>query len=636
MPPGMVYLNSVRYEVAHQSLVPAGAKQWSVTARPSQLGDPSIPQEMDWYVDTCHLNSFEDTSNGGQGFLGVDYTVNVDTRWKGVATLGPLINTIDCSAVGGTTANSNCQDESGGMNASVYAYIGRGTIPAKVKLSDMSVTAGPTMPEAVTSILYSKTQSGTEGISFGMAGSAYRTITTVATPASADTVSTTNTEICRILGTAPDRIVGLESGGVIKGNILSGSTTMASPNWVTVATVQAQGITFTGFAMDANFWIVGTDRGPYMLDASIAKFFPLIAEADSDASNNCRQMQPWTYLGVIIPLADGTRYMHFGEGKSIGPERFLMNTSPVQGRTTGVAGRTKWLYTIIYNPSTTDSYLTAWRPRQPGDPHANDLSPYVIAKFASKASNYLKNIGTLGGRTSPTLMGGYGTDAFWMTIGTTTREIDDSNYRYASSGTLYLTESRRQPALIKDVRSIEFETSHCTANQTITVSINIDGTTTTLSGTLGYNGAVTSNGFHRLLMVNDSSAWLSAMSGRRIKPQIAFATNTSSDAPRIEGILKVSYQARPVLAKDYAFSLVLDEKNPKKTAEELKNQLLTEWGAGPVTMQEDDDGRSYTVRVTDVAVTQAKDTGTSPDRPAVGKVWIAQVKATKFPTASGD
>ena len=59
------------------------------------------------------------------------------------------------------------------------------------------------------------------------------------------------------------------------------------------------------------------------------------------------------------------------------------NTSPVQGRLTGVAGSDRWLFAAFYDDIATNTYLCAGRPRRPGEPHSNPVSWFTLAKFSA-------------------------------------------------------------------------------------------------------------------------------------------------------------------------------------------------------------------------------------------------------------
>jgi len=136
-----------------------------------------------------------------------------------------------------------------------------------------------------------------------------------------------------------------------------------------------------------------------------------------------------------------------------------------------------------------------------------------------------------GVRTNPTLIGGHGANMYWLTQGRLPREPDDSNYRFATSGTLYLTELRRMPEWDKEVEYVELETAACSSTQTVTVSLSVDGRTAVALP------AITTNGYQRIPVPAGH------FRGTRIKPQVAFATGASTASPKIEGNLRLIMRA---------------------------------------------------------------------------------------------
>ena len=494
------------------------------------------------------LQSIEDISTG-TGWLGVDYTTGCDTRWPGRVTLGPLLTSLDCSGAGGTTANANGLALSNGMNATKFIYVIRGTKWAKIKASDMSLISDGTetaLGEAATSILYTKTAAGTEEISFGMAATAYRVITTVGNTTTDTHSANSSSKKLRTLGkgSPADTYAGLGQDGssnenTIYHNVLTGSTTMASPNWVTRATL-TDSIQFTGFGMSGNAWVPGTNDGPYVLDNDFQRFKPLIPELDLN-TNHCAQMDTWKLLnGLIIPLNNGLLLMRNEAQTSsfIGVEKYPFNTSPITGRVSALAGTPRWLYLNYYNPVTTDTYLMAARPRQAGDPFGQEVVYFPLAKMASTASNFLSNIGTYGSRTLPTLVMGKNSDVYWFSEGRLDQFPDDTSYTYAASGSLYLTEMRREPHWMKEIDYVEFETAGCTSTETITMKIGYDGNATAQVG-----AAVTSNGLQRFRMPKTGDA-----KGRRIKLQFDFARGgTTTATPQIVSTVRVGFHYRALV-----------------------------------------------------------------------------------------
>ncbi len=623
-----IRLNDKPYQLAHANLVPRGAKRWAWTKRPSQPGDPSISQYADWRIDGSQLHSYEDIS-GGEGYLGIEYTDSADSRWADILCLGPAVkHDYDLTTYDGanTPANANgCAIVK--PSTITYIYVIRGKVPAKLKAADMTLinNGSLTLSEAATDVIATESANGNVNVSFGFDGNTtYHVITTVG--ATTDTASANNeSKKRRVFAHGNDRIWGGGGYGnthTIAGNVLSGSVDMDASSWADFSTINSssqlitggQQFTITGLEMDGNAIIVGTSAGPYLLDDKSGSLFPMIPELSTSPDlANCAHMRKWSPLGVIIPLRRGTRW-HRGEtGRSFGLRTFKRNTSPIQGYTTAVAVDADRFWTAEYNEIDDLTYIVQWEPPAEGDGYGDrEVIPQVIAKLAAGIEcHFLEYIGTLDGeRTNGLLIGGYDTSIFSIIVGRTAREIDDSNYRFATAGTAYLTELRRYPHMLKDLEAVEFEAAGTSSTETITVGFQVDGATAqNLAGHSSdddgniVNGAVTTDGARRLVFLDDSGKPLSWASGRRIKPQVTLASGASTTSPQLQGILRLYYRLRPVMTDTLSFSIVLTDTQHMGTPA-LQKQLSDEWGSGPVKLY-DLDGKTYYVRVESVSVQEA-------------------------------
>lgn len=507
--------------------------------------------------------AFLSEEQGEQGRLGVDYTSNVDTRWERQVMLGPLVTTLSCAAAGGTAANTNgFAVQPATMNAThgLGLYAIRGTKWAKMKItsgtsaitltSDGSESA---LAEAATSILYTKNAAGTEEISIGMLDTAYRVITTVGnttTDTHSANASTAKARIIALAGSSSANrdvaLLGKGTGSVhnnVSQNTLSGSVTMATPTLTTRATIGGEAITFTGFAMDQDKWTLGTSNGPYYLDSSFQVFRPLIEELDND-TGQCDQMGVWGVVAssVIIPLKRSTRIARNLSGRSIGPEVYRENTGPVTGSTTAFTSSERWGYFAFYNVVQDKTWIVAARPSLEADWHQYPISYFPIIQLGDgiecHAAQY---IGTLGTRTLPMVAIGSDSNVAFFDEGRIDRFTDDTSYTYGASGTLYLTKMLRHPNDYKNVKWFQFETANCNANQTITLSVTVVDRYGN-SNTVQVGAPVTNNGIQRVYV----PASLPINMARDVKPQVAFATNTSAASPKIVSKIVMAYEPEPM------------------------------------------------------------------------------------------
>lgn len=662
---GRVIIDDVRYEVWKDPR--SGALVWEQSQRPSQRGDPGELLFADWQVDSPAFFSVEDISLG-RGFLGCDWGESTDARWKGVNTIGPQINIVDLSANDAVSAaNAIGQAEIVKSGDATYAYIIRGRPLTKVDLSDMSLgDTGETLTAAGTSIISTKTAGGVLELSVGQGStSQYRTVTAANVGAAGgnDTFSNGGQAV-EIFARATDRIVAMRIASnvlTVEGIILSGSVTMASPVYSTVAELFNLDITPTGFAMDGDNWVLGTTDGPYMLDAKLAEFFPLLPELSTDSLHSIG-LTNWGPVGTVIQTRYSTRMQRFAVGEPFGADVFEANTSPIQGEPKRGDGSEHWFYEPIYNPSDDRSYIIAWRPRQPDDLHPHPMSAYPIARLAAGIeSDYVKHIGTADGvRTLSTVMGGHDDNIFWFSEGRFRRSLDDSLYTFEQTETprQYFTELRREQGVIKDLEAVECLALDATAGETITFGFSVDGSiyeelngSTIRNGqhweditdnwediTIDWedigqslNGAITTPGWNRILFVDNNSVPHEWASGRAIKPRVTYTTGGAQVAPKLANPLRVYYRTRPLMVRTYQYTIILKD-GPTKTNEELQDSLFADWRDGPVQVREDPDrDQSYYVRVDSVNVKDVQEhaRGAESER---GTVKVAQVTATEWST----
>jgi hypothetical protein len=509
----------------------------------------------EWQLAKPALNSVENIE-GGEGPLTVSYTANVDTRFDDVV-LGPLVTTVSCAgadAAGGgsvgTPATANCFAFSESMEAKQYMVVGRGTKLAIIDLSDRSQDADGTMAgagapfAAVTDLFFTLSAAGTEEISVGFDDTIYQVITAIS---GTGITSSANNESMkfRIFGHGgSDAAAGVIAGlgrasgtpmNKVYSNTLSGSTTMDASAWQSRATISGEAFTFTGFALDGRFWLVGTSNGLYFLDSDGQRYRSLMEEVPNDPDAIAGfGLQGISYLGpgVLAPLTRSLRLCQSLNSRSVGVEMFRNNTSPVQGRYGRAGASELWIYLPIYNTITGESYICAVRPRQPGDGHGNELSFYPIIELDTLESKFCVFSEHKGGVTRPTMWAGSGSNVIYWEEGNLPRFPDDTGYVYATSGTLYGTKLRRQPWKKKKVETIELTTSGCNATNYIVVDIvYVDHMG--VEQTVRCGGRIESNGHHSVEVPGKIEA-------HEFYPKLTFTGSGSTSTPRVKyGNLRV-------------------------------------------------------------------------------------------------
>lgn len=98
MEPDHLALDGNKYQLAHDSLIPKGRRAWTSAPRNSDIADPSVIKNARWNVSGPGGFSRE----GDDGYLGVDYTENIEHRYDQLLTATAQRNA--STLTGSTTA----------------------------------------------------------------------------------------------------------------------------------------------------------------------------------------------------------------------------------------------------------------------------------------------------------------------------------------------------------------------------------------------------------------------------------------------------------------------------------------------------------------------------------------------------
>ena len=467
--------------------------------------------------------------------LGISYTDGVDTRFNDIMVPGPKFTAIDLSGVGGTTANLNSSAFKD-ISSVTYLYVGRGTDPARIKISDMSVTdPGISLTERVTDVLFTKNGSGVEEITFFMAGDEYRVITTF-NAAGSDTVTAHASQIIRIAGLAGSLVAGFSEEAAYSID-LSGSAEMETGTWVGRAIINGDDCTPTGFATDGITWVWAMCRGPAILNP-VRNTFELVFDRVSNSTRNGAQTKSLATIGTLIPM--DRVLMHLQDGHlsvHAGPEAFPENDGTILGTVTAFDFDGDWGLMALYNEEADKTYLLAFRPRQPEDNHGELLSYYCLGTQTEECEHILY-MAKKGGRTNPTWLLGKDSNAQYLTAGRDQQWYTDANYEFATNVTqsAYMTELRAMPGEDILPRAFFFETSGTTEAQYVDIYVSVNG------GTAQYVGRADRPGRLRFDLggaLADTRCW-------RIQPILKlYNASGTSGYPAVVGPLHMEYDIVP-------------------------------------------------------------------------------------------
>ena len=495
----------------------------------------------EWFISgQPGLNSYESESTP----LSWAYATGVDTRFPGVVQLAPLITALDFTAQHDNATNTRAIAFTEGITTDtaelgVFAC-GRRLVAVRLDTRIVTSTASAAaFSSAVTDLEVTKNKAGTQELSACLESNIYQVVTAFDVATTTYTASANNESVINRFISKGDsyeadgQVFGLGQTSsienTIRHNVLTGTVAMDASAWATRATIGGPNITFTGFALDGPFAIVGTNYGPYKFNNDHQVFQPMLPELlGSPSTNNCKGMRAWSKLGVVIPLERETRLSSGLESKSIGVERFPTNLSPVYGRVTAQGYSEQWGIWNYYNPVADQSYLCWVRPRQPWEYHSNPVSIFpMLALDAGVECEAIEWAAKKGGTTNDTWYVGLDNDAGWMVEGRHFYGPSDTNCTYAASGTIYLSALTRSPGTDKQVKHITFETDGCSSTETITPTI-------TWSDKFGQAQsvalpAINSDGFHIITITDEKM-----VNNESFALELAFARGgTTTNTPRI-------------------------------------------------------------------------------------------------------
>ena len=511
-----------------------------------------------WKLSTPALNSFENTSGGGEGPLTTDYNLGTDGRFDGILQLGPLLTAIDLAGANGASpsvTNVKRGTFSESMEATDFLAVIRGKRLATISTASRLLTSDGTataFAADATDIYFSKSENGTEELSVGISGNnAYQVVTAIG---GASYTFTANNEaiVNHVFGSNTSKDAagqvfgfGMTAGieNTVRSNAIVGAITMDASTWAERSVMTVANLAFTGVAWWGNFIYLGTSAGPMYVNDDFQAFQLRIPEAAySPNASNCKGMFTWSKLGVVIPMGRECRWFVGENGRSMGPERFDTNTSPVQGRITAGDANELWGMVAVYNPFLDATYLCAIRPRQGKEEylHTNPVSYFPIAKLTDgHECEMVRWAGTKGGVTNGTWYIGDDDNVQWFIEGRNNHFPSDTTCTFSTEGSWYGTELRRAPGMEKRPRVLIFETESCTATETVTVNFTYRDRTGQ-SKTTSSDIVVTRNGRQVISIPEDKLFW-----GTRFRPEIVFARGTTTTlTPRVVGDLEVIYEER--------------------------------------------------------------------------------------------
>lgn len=223
-------------------------------------------------------------------------------------------------------------------------------------------------------------------------------------------------------------------------------------------------------AKERTVWVSKTD-GLYYVDATgrTPRVFD-VPLASTNGQNSYLDQEGWLWYPSTSGLI---RYNTLsGEVWDCSPARGQPNHSPIYGRPLCGRQHRGWHYWWFYNGTT--SYLLAGRLRQQGEP---GYGPMIWHGALVAVTGQVTNCHITYTTNPPRLYWGVGQAVQYIRLpANADNPLQDANYRYAASGSIYLPETAMGVAGTRWVPlQWVIDTERCTATTAVTIYAQLDG-----------------------------------------------------------------------------------------------------------------------------------------------------------------
>lgn len=194
---------------------------------------------------------------------------------------------------------------------------------------------------------------------------------------------------------------------------------------------------------------------------------------------NCYGMTAWHGMWFVPHLRGLLTYRDLGESGFLladaSPGRETDDLSPVRGIITAMAGDDHWLYAALYNSEQAVSYIIAGRAALgQQELETGNMVWHPLARLVGTQCMAMHLCGLY---TNPRLVFGHDADVDYITLPRSgDNPVSDSNCRYATSGSLYLSaHSWEAPATIKVWRGVRVQAANLSTARYLTIYYSLDG-----------------------------------------------------------------------------------------------------------------------------------------------------------------
>ncbi len=593
--PGAIWINSKEYPLLADNLLPSGRRGYVRSLRPSAPSDPGRVQTATWKLSGPLGQSRESP----EGFLGHDYSDNIDTRNKDLLTSAAARNAVTLTGLdppttgGGTYGGDNY---GGAVYGPAYAagntqfidedrgelFFHRDKASTQVDPSDMSVVQTVIHPANVDGAAVWQDR-GYLGLGIDAAmvrrvkvtstGSKYEPVLISGIPIGAKALTAGSDRLWMV--TADNQEMFSNHARYSLDDLISVSCSFA---------VGDQKIPATGIGTLGVLTMIGNELGAgSFTDAGkpVKMVEPVKGHRSANNGVHFANYEGWLYFTTDVGLYAWNGGLTVNP---VGPEADLDFEGAIDGRPTALWDYKDSLWCAYLTPGGNTYILRGdFKEGSGGTADTGRLDWYP---FRLQSSTEVHVIGSTGQRTNPTIIWGEGTNAAYATLGRRGRDIADANYVFGTDGgTWFGSTMMRNLHMVKNLRYARFITENCDATNTWQLAVSVDE-----GAYVNVGAAVTTNGLQTVFPVSGSPPTpLSTVNGHTFKFRLTQVADDPANPPQVRGFLTAVYDELPDMIQEVTVIVNLGGVPKSKTLFDQLEVLADDGTASPVTVRLPDD-----------------------------------------------
>lgn len=555
---GFILINGKSYPLAYDSQLPAGKRALRRKVRPSQTTDPARMGQAKWQLGGVPLGF---SREGPNGFLGLDYTDNIECMYDDLLTASPAPNNVTLTTMdpastadamyggpkygaakygGGATASTAGNATHADMQAGKL-YIGRGPFDTQVN-SSFAVED--------TAVLEGIIAGKVTWQSFGWVGVGSGAVLKKRSGVTSSGATYTDVPGYYVgdMKRGNDRLWFVDAQNNVIKYAFDDFTTVGPTAGITVGDDARQ---LTGIHTLGPYTICGALDGVFGFTDAGKPVTVDDLEGEDSLNNGARGVSQWGWAYYITDL--GLKAWTPNVSNPVGPESLNGFEGPIDGRPTAIWKWRENLF-VAYLTTAGDTYILRgiYGPNTDGTGQ-----PFWFPfKKLSSVECHLLYATPRSFATNPRIVAGRGTNITTYIMGRRGRDIADSNYAFSTEGgDWYGTTMTRGQELHRYLRYASFFTESCSASKTWQFAVSCDG-----GAYVNVGSAVTTDG-HQIVRPVSGGVPLTTVDFHTLKPKLTQVNNSSTTPPQIRGHLTVVWDERPDMVEEVEATIQLE--NPE-------------------------------------------------------------------------